>query len=95
MAESLGASAHADRTTRLTVAAWPRLLDLAHLAAYLEIGKSTVLALKAQGALPRPVPVPELIVHKGSRTTTRPGMRRLLWDREDIDQMVETWKGAA
>ncbi len=88
MTDSLGGSAQEPRAVR-------RLLDLAHLAEYLDLGKSTVLALKAQGALPRPVPIPELIVRKGDRTVTRPGMRRLLWDVRDIDTMIERWKGAA
>jgi len=60
----------------------PRLLDLRAAAAYLGISPWTVRDLEANGTLRR-VNVP-----------SGPGrdLRKLLFDRKDLDQLVETWK---
>ena len=66
----------------LTVAAVPpRLLDLKATAAYLGISPWTVRDLEAQGILHR-VRVP---VSKGE-------LRKLLFDREDLEHLVTLWK---
>lgn len=65
-----------------TVAAVPpRLLDLDATAAYLGLSPWTVRELEARGVLRRvriPVPNGEL--------------RKLLFDREDLDHLVALWK---
>jgi hypothetical protein len=60
----------------------PRLLDLRAAAAYLGVSPWTVRDLEANGTLRR-VNVP-----------SGPGrdLRKLLFDRQDLDQLVETWK---
>ena len=60
----------------------PRLLDLGATAAYLSVSPWTVRDLEAAGALRR-VRVP------GARGGE---LRRLLFDRRDLDQLVEAWK---
>jgi hypothetical protein len=60
----------------------PRLLDLRAAAAYLGVSPWTVRDLEANGTLRR-VNVP-----------SGPGrdLRKLLFDRKDLDHLVETWK---
>ena len=60
----------------------PRLLDLRAAAAYLGVSPWTVRDLEATGTLRR-VNVP-----------SGPGrdLRKLLFDRKDLDQLVEAWK---
>ena len=60
----------------------PRLLDLRAAAAYLGVSPWTVRDLEANGTLRR-VNVP-----------SGPGrdLRKLLFDRKDLDQLVEAWK---
>ena len=60
----------------------PRLLDLRAAAAYLGVSPWTIRDLEANGTLRR-VNVP-----------SGPGrdLRKLLFDRKDLDQLVETWK---
>jgi len=59
-----------------------RLLDLESTAAYLSISPWTVRDLEAAGVLPRVcVPLP------GGR-----GLRKLLFDKADIDRLIEAWK---
>lgn len=69
----------------LTVAAVPpRLLDLDATAAYLGLSPWTIRDLEGQGILRRvrvPVPNGEL--------------RKLLFDREDLDHLVTLWKDPA
>jgi hypothetical protein len=69
----------------LTVAAVPpRLLDLEATAAYLGLSPWTVRSLEGQGILRR-VRVP---VSTGE-------LRKLLFDREDLDHLVTLWKDQA
>jgi hypothetical protein len=78
------ASQHCEKVTVqcLTVApVLPRLLDLDATAAYLGISPWTVRDLEGQGILRRvrvPLPIGEL--------------RKLLFDREDLDHLVTLWK---
>ena len=60
----------------------PRLLDLKGAAAYLGVSPWTIRDLEASGALRR-VNVP-LGMGKD--------LRKLLFDREDLDQLVDSWK---
>ena len=70
----------------LTVAAVPpRLLDLEATAAYLGVSPWTVRDLEAAGVLQR-VRVP--LAKQGE-------LRKLLFDREDLDHLVSLWKDRA
>lgn len=60
----------------------PRLLDLKSAAAYLGVSPWTIRDLEASGTLRR-VNVP-LGMGKD--------LRKLLFDREDLDQLVDSWK---
>jgi len=65
----------------------PRLLDVRRLADYLSVPAATVYDLAARGVLRRVrIPLPE-----GEE------LRKLLFDRDDVDRMIEAWKdpGAA
>ena len=61
----------------------PRLLDLKATAAYLGVSPWTVRDLEFSGTLRR-VNIP---------LGTRKELRKLLFDRQDLDRLVETWKG--
>lgn len=61
----------------------PRLLDLGATAAYLGVSPWTVRDLDAAGTLKR-VRVP---IAAGSE------LRKLLFDRHDLDRLVDAWKG--
>jgi hypothetical protein len=62
----------------------PRLLNLDAAAVYLGVSPWTVRDLDGAGVLPRVrVPLP----HGGE-------LRRLLFDREDLDRLIESWKDA-
>jgi hypothetical protein len=60
----------------------PRLLDLGGTAAYLGVSGWTVRDLEAAGELRR------------VRIPVGPGreLRKLLFDRQDLDRLLETWK---
>ncbi len=61
----------------------PRLLSLADAALYLALSVWTVRDLEAKGILPRiRIPLP----NNGE-------IRKLLFDREDLDRFIEAWKG--
>jgi hypothetical protein len=63
----------------------PRLLDVDAAAAYLGVSPWTIRDLDGAGVLPRVrVPLPS-----GAE------LRRLLFDREDLDRLVAVWKDAA
>lgn len=63
----------------------PRLLDLEATAAYLNVSTWTVRDLEAGGILRRVrVPLP-----RGGE------LRKLLFDRTDLDRLVEAWKDGA
>ncbi len=61
----------------------PRLLDLKTTAAYLGVSPWTVRDLEFGGVLRR-VNIP---------LGPRKELRKLLFDRQDLDRLVETWKG--
>jgi hypothetical protein len=65
----------------------PRLFDRRTAAAYLSVSVPTLDALRAQGVI---VAVPVPAAH-------RPGerLRVPLFDRHDLDQLVERWKEEA
>ena len=60
----------------------PRLLDLDGAASYLAVSPWTVRDLEAAGTLNR-VRIP--LANGGE-------LRKLLFDREDLDRLVEKWK---
>jgi hypothetical protein len=62
----------------------PRLLDLHAAAAYLGVSEWTVRDLEAAGTVPRiRIPLP------------RAGeLRKLLFDRADLDRLIDGWKDA-
>ena len=63
----------------------PRLLDLEGAAAYLAVSPWTVRDLEAAGTLHRVrVPMPN-----GGE------LRKLLFDRADLDRLIEAWKDIA
>jgi hypothetical protein len=63
----------------------PRLLDLDAAAAYLSVSPWTVRDLEAAGVLPRVrVPLPD-----GRE------LRKLLFDKVDLDRLIGAWKDAA
>ncbi len=63
----------------------PRLLDLEGSAAYLGVSAWTVRDLEAAGTLHRVrIPLP----NNGE-------LRKLLFDREDLDRLIEAWKDNA
>jgi hypothetical protein len=62
----------------------PRLLDLHVSAGYLGLSEWTVRTLEQQGILKRVrIPLP----NHGE-------VRKLLFDRADLDQLIATWKTA-
>jgi hypothetical protein len=62
----------------------PRLLDVDAAAVYLGVSAWTIRDLDARGVLPRVrVPLPN-----GGE------LRRLLFDRVDLDRLIEMWKDA-
>ena len=68
----------------------PRLLDLAGAAAYLAVSRWTIRQWEAEKALPR-VRISLPITNK-----RRAGeCRKLLFDREDLDQLIERSKESA
>lgn len=70
------------QVTRTVVPISPRLLDLPTAASYLGLSPWTVRDLEAAGSLQRVrIPLP----HAGE-------LRKLLFDRVDLDRLIETWK---
>ncbi len=70
------------QTTVVPVSA--RLLDLHSAAAYLGVSEWTIRDLEASGTVPRiRIPLP----NAGE-------LRKLLFDREDLDQLIHRWKDA-
>lgn len=61
----------------------PRLLDLSGAASYLSVSEWTVRDLEAAGVLPR-VRIP-LLPNGGE-------LRKVLFDRADLDRAIESWK---
>ena len=60
----------------------PRLLDLHTAAAYLGVSEWTIRNLEASGTIPRiRIPLP----HAGE-------LRKLLFDRADLDHLIDGWK---
>ncbi len=95
--DTLGGSAHRDRTTRAAIAAWPRLLDIHLAAAYLSVGESTIRDYVADGIL-QPISLPgstlrgksgNVIAHSRARRIVK-----LLFAREDLDQFVDGRKAS-
>ncbi len=95
MSDSLGRSSHGDRTTRLTLACWPRLLDIHLSAAYLSVGESTIRDYVADNIL-KPVSLPGSTLRDGSgRVIARSKQRKIakiLIAREDLDRLVDLVK---
>ena len=73
-----------ERRLRALAAVQPRLLDVPETAVYVGLPESSVYDLSARGVLRRVrVPLPN-----GGE------MRKLLFDRADLDRMVDRWKDA-
>jgi hypothetical protein len=73
------------REARAQEACMPRLLDLDRAASYLSVSSWTVRDLEAAGVLPRVrVPLPD-----GRE------LRKLLFDKADLDRLIDAWKEAA
>jgi hypothetical protein len=60
----------------------PRLVDLEGAAGYLSVSPWTIRDLEAAGTLRR-VRIP----------LGRGELRKLLFDRQDLDRLVDAWKG--
>jgi hypothetical protein len=74
-----------ERGTWIPLTLVPRLLDLDAAATYLGVSPWTVRDLEAAGVLPRVrVPLPS-----GRE------LRKLLFDKADLDRLIEAWKEAA
>ena len=58
---------------------WPRLMSVDAAAAYLSIGVSLFKRLVTEGQFPSPL---------------RLGKGRIVWDRFDLDNAIESWKGS-
>ncbi len=68
----------------------PRLLDLAGAAAYLAVSRWTIRKWEAEKALPRVrISLPITKKRRGGNC------RKLLFDREDLDQLIERSKESA
>ncbi len=68
----------------------PRLLDLAGAAAYMAVSPWTIRQWEAEGALPRVrIPLPITNKRRGGEC------RKLLFDRADLDQLIERSKESA
>jgi len=75
-----GAETRAERGAETS--SGPRLLDLRATAVYLGVSEWTVRDLEAAGVLRRVrIPLP----NGGD-------LRKLLFDREDLDRLIEAWK---
>ncbi len=60
----------------------PRLLDIVQAARYLGVSPWTIRSLEWSGVLPR-VPIP---------LADGRDLRKLLFDRTDLDRLIESWK---
>jgi hypothetical protein len=79
------AEAEAYRPESVQAAVTPRLLNLDTAATYLSMSPGTIRDLEAAGVLPRVrVPLPQ-----GGE------LRKLLFDKVDLDRLIGTWKDAA
>ncbi len=66
---------------------WPRLLNLAGACRYLSLGQDVVLELHRAGLLPRVhIPAPVTDRRQGGE------IRRLLFDRLELDRQIEAWR---
>lgn len=76
-----------------TAALSPRLLDLQAAADYLSLSTWTVRTLEAAGLLPRiHIPMPPEDQRRGRNGDGSGELRKLLFDRVDLDQCIEKWK---
>ncbi len=77
----------------------PRLLGLEATARYLDVSPWTVRTLEAAGLLPRiHIPMPPLAQTRPRNGRNGGGsgeLRKLLFDRADLDQCIEKWKEKA
>ncbi len=72
----------AEQAARAMAPHSPRLLGLRATAAYLGVGERTARELDAAGVLRRVrIPAPDTAE-----------VRRLLYDRQDLDALIESWK---
>jgi hypothetical protein len=97
-ADLLSGNAHRDRSTRLTLAVWPRLLDLHLAAAYCSVGKRTIEDW-IHDELLRPTPMPGSILRdKAGNVIAHAKDRRIakiLIAREDLDRLIDERRGLA
>jgi len=79
---------------------WPRLLDLEAAAAYVGLSPAMLIEYVHDGTLPvtRPLRANTHRAHgiragkRTRRTVASEHVRRLLFDRADLDAMVDAWK---
>jgi hypothetical protein len=88
------------RRQRALAAVQPRLLDLPATAVYLGLSEWSVRELEWSGVLrPVRVPSPTAAGHHASASPAHrrwdKDVRRLLFDRYDLDRLVESWKEPA
>ncbi len=84
--------------SRVTLACWPRLLDLRTAAIYCSVGSRTVEDWVRENLL-TPVPMPgSTLKDKNGNVVAPAGRRRIakiLIAREDLDRLIDQRKGAA
>ncbi len=81
----------------LTLACWPRLMDLHTAEAYPCIAESTWRDYISDGLI-EPVPMPGSTLRKNRQIVAHAKDRRIakiLLDRGDIDQLIDRMKGVA
>ena len=82
----------------LTLAAWPRLLDVHLAAAYCSVGESTVRDWVSAGLL-RSVEMPGSTLRDDHGQVVASAARRriakILIDRGDLDRLIDERRGAA
>ncbi len=73
----------------------PRLLDLSNAARYLGISEWTLRDMEHARLLPRvrlPMPADVQKRPRSGRSAGSGELRKLLFDREDLDKLIESWK---
>ena len=95
MDRAFGGNAHSDRSTRLILAVWPRLLDVHKAADYMSLGPQTIRDWVNEEIL-MPVPMPGSTLRDRHGKIIAPASKRriakILIDRNDLDQLIEEAK---
>jgi hypothetical protein len=95
MPNCLGHSAHADRNTRMTLAAWPEAMSLEVGALYSSTSVSTLRDWVADGLL-KPLRLPGTFIRaKNGTVITRPrahSLKKIIVLKADIDELLRAGK---